>query len=380
MFKYIGRISARGASPAHNLYLFQIRSFSSSLQSKHKSSKEYSFTVEYLINSFGFTPEIALSASKHVKFETPDNPDSVVAFFKNHGFKQTQISKMIKRFPSLLVSDTQKTHLPKLQFLNSKGISSTDVAEIVTKCPYLLKRSLKNVIIPTFDFISNLLRSEEKTVAVIKRYSGIFWEDHQARVTHHIQVLREANVPEANIMCLLMRQPRTFMVKISRFREVVEEVEKMGFNPLRMSFVRAVHVVRALCKSRWDKKVEAYKKWGLSDDEFLAAFKKYPECMKVSENKIDELMDFLVNKTGWGSSFFVRTPVIVSLSLQKRIVPRNALYQALWSNGLITSKDIRLETLLLFSETQFLEKVLSYQKETDLGLLKLYKEKLDLAK
>ncbi|KAG5559931.1 hypothetical protein RHGRI_003278 [Rhododendron griersonianum] len=382
MFKFISRISARGASPAHNLYLFQIQPFSSSLEvkSKHKSSNQYSFTVKYLINSFGFTPEKALSASKHVKFETPDKPDSVVALFKNHGFTRTQISTVIKKFPSVLVCDAKKTLLPKLQFLNSKRVSSTDVAVIVSTSPHVLKCSLKNVIIPSFDFFSNLLQSEEKAVAAIKRYSGIFWVDHQAQVTPHIQVLREANVPEANIMYLLMKQPRTFMVKIGRFREVVEEVEKMGFNHLRMSFVSAVHAVRALSKSTWDKKVEVYKKWGLTDDEFLAAFKKYPGCVKVSENKIDELMDFLVNKTGWGSSFFVRRPEVVSLSLEKRIVPRNAVYQALWSKGLITSKDIRLETLLLVSETRFLEKVLSYQEEAAPELLKLYKEKLDLAK
>ncbi|XP_058203234.1 uncharacterized protein LOC131317689 [Rhododendron vialii] len=380
MFKLVSRISAIGASPAHNLYFFQIHPFSSSLKSKHKSSNQDSFTVSYLINSLGFTPEKALSASKHVKFETPDRPDSVVAFFKNHGFTQTQISTIIKRFPSVLVCNTQETLLPKLQFLNSKGVSSTDVAVMVSTSTRVLKCSLKNVIIPAFDFFSNLLQSEEKAVAAFKRYSGIFWVDHQAQVTPHIQVLREANVPEANIMYLLMKQPRTFMVKIGRFREVVEEVEKTGFNPLRMNFVLAVHTVRSLAKSTWDEKVEAYKKWGLNDDEFLAAFRKQPGCMRVSENKIDKVMDFLVNKTGWGSSFFVRRPEVVSLSLEKRVVPRNAVYQALWSNGLIRSKDIRLESLLLLSEKQFLKKVLSYQEEAAPKLLKLYKEKLDLAK
>ncbi|KAG5559930.1 hypothetical protein RHGRI_003277 [Rhododendron griersonianum] len=377
MFKLVSRISAIRASPAHNLYFFQIHPFSSSLQSKHKSSNQDSFTVSYLINSLGFSPEKALSASKHVKFETTDRPDSVVAFFKNHGLTPTQISAVIKKFPSLLVCDAKKTLLPKLQFLNSKGVSSADVA---VTCPRFLKCSLKNVIIPSFDFFSNLLQSEEKAVATIKRYSGIFWVDHQAQVTPHIQVLREANVPEANIMYLLMKQPRTFMVKIGRFREVVEEVEKMGFNPLRTNFVLAVHTVRSLSKSTWDKKAEAYKKWGLNDDEFLAAFRKQPGCMRVSENKIDKVMDFLVNKTGWGSSFFVRRPEVVSLSLEKRVVPRNAVYQVLWSNGLIRSKDIRLETLLLLSEKQFLKKVLSYQEEAAPKLLKLYKENLDLAK
>ena len=47
-----------------------------------------------------------------------------------------------------------------------------------------------------------------------------------------------------------------------------------------------------MTKSTWDKKVDTYKKWGWTDDEILAAFKKHTWCMMVSEEKMTAVMDF----------------------------------------------------------------------------------------
>lgn len=118
----------------------------------------------------------------------------------------------------------------------------------------------------------------------------------------------------------------------------MDEVKKIGFNPSKTSFVLAINALRAMNKSTWENKVEVYKKWGWIQDEILVAFKKHPSCMIVSEDKIDGVMDFLVNKMGWESSLVAKRPKIITQSLEKRIVPRNAVYQALLLQGLI--KDI----------------------------------------
>ncbi|XP_028116362.1 uncharacterized protein LOC114314111 [Camellia sinensis] len=182
-------------------------------------------------------------------------------------------------------------------------------------------------------------------------------------------------------MVLLKYRPRAFMTSNDRFREIVKEVEEMGFNPLRKKFVIAVHAFRAMSKLTWEKKVEVYKKWGLSEDEILVAFGKHPGCMMVSEHEIKEVMNFFVNKMGWESSFVPRNPLLVSLSLEKRIVPRCAVYQVLLlSKVLINSNNISLSTMLKVREMLFLKKFLICHVEQAPELLKLYREKLALAK
>lgn len=80
-----------------------------------------------------------------------------------------------------------------------------------------------------------------------------------------------------------------------QFKVTVKEVKEMGFNPLTLLFVKAVYALTSLSKSTWAKKTDAYKKWSWSDKDDLEAFRKSPSCMKMSEDKIDGVMDFLVN-------------------------------------------------------------------------------------
>ncbi|XP_057485671.1 transcription termination factor MTERF15, mitochondrial-like [Actinidia eriantha] len=384
MFKFICKtlhhVPRSSQSPNQNLCFLQIQPFSSSLKPTKNLQNQHSFTVIYLINSFGFSPEKALSKSKYVKFESPAKPDFVLAFFKNHGFTQTQISTIITNHPSLLLCDPEKTLLPKLEFLKSKGVSSTDVSRIVSTSPDLLRRSLEKIIIPSFNFYNNLLQSEEKTITAMKRKCGPVLFGKQTLVTPNIEILRETGVPNANITILLMKQPRAFMTSSDRFRQVVEEVENMGFDPLRSNFVMAIYALRTMTRSTWEKKVEVYKRWGWTEDDILEAFKKHPWCMMISEDKISAAMDFLVNKMGAKISLVAQTPVLLSFSLKKRIVPRSAVYQMLLSKGLIKSNSISLTSLLIPPEKWFLEKLVNRHKNEAPELLRLYKEKLDLAK
>ncbi|KAF5954085.1 hypothetical protein HYC85_006941 [Camellia sinensis] len=128
------------------------------------------------------------------------------------------------------------------------------------------------------------------------------------------------------------------------------------------------------------EKEESVVKWGWSEDEILVAFEKNPWFMVASEHKIMRVMEFFVNKMGWDSSFFARSPIHIGFSLEKRIVPRCAVYQVLLSKGLIKNNSFNLTTMLKKPEKWFLTKVVNCNEEEAPELLKLYEEKLALAK
>ncbi|XP_059654571.1 uncharacterized protein LOC132301324 [Cornus florida] len=370
-------------SLTHKLHFLQHHPLSSSsslaLKSISSTSNQHSFTVDYLIKSCGFPPEKALSASKYVNFKTPDQPDSVLAFFRNHGFTEIQISLLIRRLTRLLLSDPDKTLLPKIEFFHSKGFSTQEISKILSAAPRVLRRNLENQIIPSYNFLKEFLKSEAKTNAAIKHFARILLYDLHINVAPNIEALREIGVPESNIVALLTNLPGAFTASTDRFKEIVEEVKKMGFNPEKMTFALAIGAVKGMSKSTWEKKVEVYKKWGLSEDEILVAFGKQPQFMVISEDKIMGIMDFFVNKMGWESSIVVRTPVLVGLSLKRRIIPRCLVYQILLSKGLI-KKDFGLIQMLVSPESYILQKyVKKYEKEAP-ELLKLYQEKLNLSK
>ncbi|KAK7843790.1 hypothetical protein CFP56_011916 [Quercus suber] len=82
-------------------------------------------------------------------------------------------------------------------------------------------------------------------------------------------------------------------------------------------------------------KLELYKRWGWSKDVALLAFKRRPHCMLLSEEKITEAMDFLVNKMGCPSAVIARNPIIILFNLEKRIIPRCLVIQSLLAEGLL---------------------------------------------
>ncbi|XP_059630164.1 transcription termination factor MTERF8, chloroplastic-like [Cornus florida] len=371
------RYSSLFDSTIHKLYALQTHHpLSSSLKSISTSTNQHSFTVDYLINSCGLTPQTAISASKKINFKTPDKPDSVLNFFMNHGFSKTQISTLIRKRPTLLLSDPNKTLLPKFDLFYSTGISTTDLAKTLSTNPTILTHSLENHIIPSYNLLKSFFHSTDKFMAAFKRYPDIL--GHNAIIFPNIDVLRQHGVPESNIVFLLSTQPRAFIKKPDRFNEVVEDVKKIGFNPSKFQFVMAVKALRSMSKSTWKRKMEVYEKWGLSEEETMLAFTRQPGCMMISEEKITAVLNFYVNTMGWESSIIVHRPELMSCSLGKRIIPRCSVLQVLLSKGLI-KKPVSADRLLRSTESLFLKKFVTCYEEAP-QLLKLYQEKLELSK
>lgn len=138
--------------------------------------------------------------------------------------------------------------------------------------------------------------------------------------------------------------------------------------------------MNSMNKPAWEKKIQVYEKWGLSKDEILVAFGKHPWVMTVSEYKIMKVMDFLVNKMGLESSFVSKRPQLLSLSFEKRIVPRCLVYQALQANSPTKKRNISFNLMLTSPEKLFRKNLVKWTKEDAPELLKLYNEKLALAK
>eukprot|EP00257_Ricinus_communis_P020198 XP_015579375.1 transcription termination factor MTERF9, chloroplastic [Ricinus communis] len=346
--------------------------------SSKTSDDRQSLIMSYLIDNCGLSPKTALSTSKYLHFKTPDGPDSVLSFFKSHGFSKTQITKVVHRRPSVLSSNPEKTLLPKIQFFHSKGLSSPDIAKILSACPEILHTSTENQLIPAFNFIQNLLSSDEKVICAIKRLPKILLSQSLGYAISNINLLKEVGLPQSSIVWLLRYHPATLMTKLDRFAETIEAVKRLGLNPSLINFVIAIHAMRGMSKSTWEKKFDIYKKWGWSQEETLVVFGKFPWVMMYSEKKIMKMMDYYINKMGWDSSSIAKHPLLISLSLEKRVIPRCSVIQVLLSKGLVRLTS--LATSLRISEELFLHKFVRPYKEEAPHLLKLYQEELNIAK
>jgi mTERF domain-containing protein len=160
-------ITIRAPPSIHNLGFLQNPFLS--LKYISSTTNQQPFVVSYLINTLGFSPETALSASSDVNFETPEKADIVVNFFKKQGFSQTQISNLVRRLPSVLISDPEKTFLPKIEFFSSKGISSPNLTKLLHSVVFVTHNALEDPLVHLVSRLENKAISFLASTVVLRR-------------------------------------------------------------------------------------------------------------------------------------------------------------------------------------------------------------------
>ncbi|OMO98406.1 Mitochodrial transcription termination factor-related protein [Corchorus olitorius] len=348
-----------------------IRFFETSSQSHSQS-----FTASYLINKLGFSQESALKFSKHVLFKTPEKPDSVISFFEDKGFSKSQIKTIVTKCPQILASSVNNLS-PKLEFFLYRGFSIPDLAKFLTIYPTTLSLSLDKKIAPSFNLLSNLAQSDDMAVKILQRCPFIIGYDLNSHMIPNFNILLENGVPKSNIINAFLFYGNKFFTNSDYFKEIVNLVKEKGFNPLEFKFLVALVAVRMNSKSNWESKFDVYKKWGLSEQQIWEAFLKYPCVMEASKDKIAKIMEFLVNTMGIQPSTIANQGFVIRQSLEKNIVPRGLFVQDLISNGLPIK--FTLCSVFNISEQLFLQRFVHRFEDKAPELLKLYKQKVDVA-
>jgi mTERF domain-containing protein len=362
----------------HFSFPFSPSTFCSTASESESESDTHPFAVSYLINNFGFSTQSALKAfnQKEVLFKSPDKPNSVLTFFKNHEFSDSNIRTIIRKQPWLLSAKPHQRLLPKFQFFLSKGVSSSDIVSLLTAYPRILQFSLEKRIIPLFELLSRFFKTNKDVIVCLIQNSMAIGCNPYHLIVANINLMTDFGFCDTNIARLLQTRPSIF--GSNDLIKSLEEVKGLGFNPSMTTFVVALMAKKCMTKKLWNQKVDVFKKWGWSDEDVLEAFKRQPQCMLTSIDKINAVMSFWVNQLGWDATAIVKQPGVFGSSLERRIEPRATVLQYLLKNGLLKNK-ASITIPILVTDKLFLERYINRYKEESSYLLKLYAEKLNVA-
>ncbi|XP_072984605.1 uncharacterized protein [Typha latifolia] len=317
----------------------------------HNPADPSSFTISYLVSSCGLSPSAATYAAKKIRLKSPENPDSVLQLFKDHSFSKTQVANLISKHPRLLSADPEKTIKPKLDFFARIGYLDSDVAKLVSGDPNLLLTDLEKTLIPNFDSLKMAFGSAEAALAALKISSRLLRYDIDMMVLPNLEILRNHGMPEPSIIRLATLHPRVLMKEPDRLIEELGQLKQMGLEPSSRTFVSAVHAFSGSTVPSWEKKIAVYKNLGWSEKETLSAFRKYPNFMLQPENKTREMVEFYVKKLGWEPPLLLAKPRLLSLSLEKWVIPRCSVLGLLASKGEV-SRGLT-PALLMINEEEF---------------------------
>ncbi|VVB06669.1 unnamed protein product [Arabis nemorensis] len=109
-------------------------------------------------------------------------------------------------------------------------------------------------------------------------------------------------------------------------------------------------------ESRVEQKFELFQQFGWSKGDFVAAIMRFPNCVKISDEKIKGTMNYLVNNVGLQPHAIAMQPFVLGLSLEKRIKPRNMVISELLSKEFVKKEDLNYFQILKIKECVFIDK------------------------
>ncbi|XP_019059483.1 PREDICTED: uncharacterized protein LOC104825276 [Tarenaya hassleriana] len=288
---------------------------------------------------WGFLNVRAFSSVEDVETGNGHNQDEVKfhkvrCLLNEYGFTADQITRVYKCSPSNFI--TAETLSPKLAFLKSILGSNDDVARAVAANPKMLHYSLRNRLMPNYQLMKSILGRDELAAKSVRRWSALLYMDVQKNLAVKVSFLKESGLPCSSIAKLMEHSPRVLgKSSNSNLEESLKKAMNLGFEPSSPMIVSAIRAICQINRSIWDRKIELYRKWGWSNEDFVVAFKKNPSIMRISEGKINKVMDVLLNTFGFSSSDVVKYPVVMLLSVEGRIVPRCSVIALLVSKGFL---------------------------------------------
>ncbi|CAH8256714.1 unnamed protein product [Arabidopsis lyrata] len=124
------RVSVKLVQNVISVFASSFSSVSADDVSLRDAQKEPKFTVSYLVDSVGIPIKLAESILKEVSLKDECNPNSVLNLLRSYDFTDSQISRIIRTGPRLLLENAESSLGPKLKFLKSREILSSRLNDI----------------------------------------------------------------------------------------------------------------------------------------------------------------------------------------------------------------------------------------------------------
>eukprot|EP01018_Ginkgo_biloba_P036405 Gb_31439 [translate_table: standard] len=311
-----------------------------------------SFIQEFLIKSCGLSQKHSVLASKPLShLKSTRNPEQVLQFLKERGFSDAHIQNTVRRHPRLLISSLQRTLEPKLRLYEDLGIVGDDLGLLISKDPMLLTISLRRKLVPGISFLQEMLKSNDNVVRVLMRNSWVLHVDIEKKLKPNCIFLQSIGVEEK----LLWNNLRFLTSSEAWFKDVLNTVEKLGLPRHSGMFPHAMCAVGSMSKGTLEQKIKLFIRLGLSEEEFLVAFRKWPYMVTASEKNLQSHMDFVVKTLKCEPSILVIYPRFFVTSMQGRVMPRYRVLQMLQSVKL-PKKVFSVLNMFCIPEKKFLER------------------------
>ncbi|CAN6241069.1 unnamed protein product [Urochloa humidicola] len=289
------------------------------------SSDQPHFMVDYLISTCGFPPDKAAKAAAAPRFAhltSTVRPDAVLAFLRSRGLTHKQVLNVVSWDPKLLLSDVDATLAPKFRAVPSLGLTPAEAARLFALYPSALTMGVHTNLLPRILLWLDLLGSAR---LLMKFLAKTWLLKHSAdALLRNLDALRGYGVPEARLAATVRLKPSLILQSPAKLDALAARVDACGV-PRGSGIVRVCAPGTAQRQrrsvpgqeGRRDARDRVHR-----GEEFLAMFRRAPCFLFLSVEMLRRKVEFLVGTVRCGADYIVRNPVLLTYSLDKRMVPR----------------------------------------------------------
>ncbi|PWA65956.1 mitochodrial transcription termination factor [Artemisia annua] len=366
----------RNRHPLNHLFFISSQHFCSSISSSNPNEApkpHFSFLVNFLINSVGFTKEAAIiTSSKVPSLKSTKNPELVINILKQHNLDNTHIRDIIFFAPKILSCRPSKTLEPKVKFFKGHGFSGSDFVQLMKANPGVLNVGLHTRIIPLVNFLRRFIATDEEVFEFIRKTKWLFYPSHNfKRLSDNVITLQNRGLSNEQIATFISRRFSGAFLRTKDFEcRLVWIVNELGIPENSRMFVYAVYAILRLDKSIVEKKFDVLREYNWSEEDIATFGRVNPFNLVLSEAKIRAGLDFFMKELGYTPSYLVTHHSMLRSSLEKTVKPRYKVLEILKENKLVSSKP-SLAAVVAYSESLFLKFVKRYENELP-GLAESY--------
>jgi hypothetical protein len=244
------------------------------------------------------------------------------------------------------------------------------VRRVVVCNPKLLFRRAERNVKSKLSFLRTVIKEEDISKVVIR--DATIFDVREDKLKSITSLFLRLGVEGNALSYLVAKQPRLLKMSEEKIMELFKKIENLGFRKGSKSFTDAVRVFSALRKETLERKLQCLRSLGFSENQISGLSSAKPRVLELSEEKMKSNVDFVVNSVGLPLADIVKYPTLFDLSLEKRIIPRYRVMEALKSMQVQELKrEMSLPKVFKLTEEQFLEKYVISNPESSI-LLDIY--------
>jgi mTERF domain-containing protein len=319
-------------------------------------------TNQFLLSTALPPTAFAVTVKSHITFPnfcthttpstTPPGQGVVTEFLINKcGLTPEEIAKTFRHNSKVLLAKSSKNLEEVLELLKGCGLTTpSQIRRVVLYNHWFLFLRAERNIQPKLSLLRTFMK-EEDISALILRNARLFG-GREDKLKSAISLLQRLGVEGHVLSQLVAKQPRLLTTSEERVLEAFKLAEDLGFKKESKMFAVTLNKIWGVRKETIDRRRQCLSSSGFSEKQISELA---PWVLGYTEETLKKKVEFVVKTAGFSLDDVVKYPVMLGYSLEKRMIPRYRVTEALKSMQVLETEKTFLHILKL-PERLFLER------------------------